>query len=85
MVSGQRKTWHWHKDLVQKSNKKKKNDKIYKLISLSLSMQLTYCYLSEPERRDREAHNEQNLEKKQGMAEEAWNQIEHYKSECFFD
>ena len=56
---------------MQKSNKKKKNDKIYKLISLSLSMQLTYCYLSEPERRDREAHNEQNLEKKQDMAEEA--------------
>lgn len=56
---------------MQKSNKKKKNDKIYKLISLSLSMQLTYCYLSESERRDREAHNEQNLEKKQGMAEEA--------------
>lgn len=54
-----------------KVQQKKKNDKIYKLISLSLSMQLTYCYLSEPERRDREAHNEQNLEKKQDMAEEA--------------
>ena len=34
-------------------------------------MQLTYCYLSVPERRDSEVHNEQNLEKKQGMAEEA--------------